>query len=76
MYIENNEYSVKPGTEALVPAVRYGALVLRNATTTPGLVHARVEVDAFRTASKDEVCEALECWDLMRLNEELRGLPR
>ena len=71
-----SEPDVKAGTEALVPAVRYSALVLRNATSTPGLVHARVEVDAFHTTSKAEIGEALDRWELMRMNEELRGLPK
>ena len=67
---------VKPGAEALTPAVRYGALLLRNATACPGLVHARVEVDAFYTRSAQEVADALDTWESMTLNEEMRGVPK
>jgi hypothetical protein len=69
------EPEVKRGSEALTPAVRYSAFLLRNATKSDGLVHARVEVDALHTASEDERLEALDRWELMTLNEEMRGLP-
>ena len=46
-----------------------------SATKSDGLVHARVEVDALHTASEDERLEALDRWELMTLNEEMRGLP-
>ena len=64
---------VRPASEALTPAVRYSSLIMRNATRSPGLVHARVEVDAYRTDNETEA--ALQRWELMTLNEELRGVP-
>ena len=64
---------VKPAAEALTPAVRYASLVMRNATRSPGLVHARVEVDAYH--AHNETAAAQERWELMTLNEQLRGLP-
>ena len=69
------EPEVKAGAEALTPAVRYSALLLHNATRSAGLVHARVEMDAWNTTSSEEVDAALERWELMLENEELRGVP-
>jgi hypothetical protein len=43
--------------------------------SSPGLVHARVEVDAYRAHIRAEADAAQERWELMTVNEELRGLP-
>ena len=38
-------------------------------------MHARVEVDSYRAHIRAEADAAQERWELMTVNEELRGLP-
>jgi hypothetical protein len=67
------EVEARPGAQAMAPAVRYAALLLRNATRGAGLVNGRVEVDAFH--AHNETAEAEERFLLVQDAEQMRGLP-
>jgi hypothetical protein len=65
---------VRKGSSMLTPAVRYAAAIFRNFSRSPGWMHGRAELDVFDFPS--DVDQAEERYQLVCINEELRGLPK